>query len=100
MELAEGRELACLMEEGEVFPEARIQIVMRQLLSAVDYLNTLDIVHRDIKPENILVGRDTKIKLIDFNVSRCLSIETQTLRTITGTPVFRAPEMLQSLPYD
>lgn len=75
---------------------------MSQLLSAVNYLKTKNIVHRDIKPENILYvkGSDSEIKLVDFNVSRMLKEESKTLRSLTGTPVFRAPEMITQLPYD
>lgn len=57
--------------------------------------------HRDIKPENILLVRQdsVQIKLVDFNVSRIYDQNQHTMRTLTGTPQFRAPEMINMQPY-
>jgi len=51
-----------LTEEGS-------RIIIKQLLSALGYLHSKEIVHRDIKPENICFAEDNEdspIKLIDF----------------------------------
>jgi calcium-dependent protein kinase len=46
-------------------------VIVKQVLSAVQYCHQKNIVHRDLKPENILM--DTKnnnaIKVIDFGTS-------------------------------
>lgn len=53
------------------FPDSSIVPVIRQLVSAVRYLDSRGIVHRDIKPENIHVAPDfSRIKLIDLGVVR------------------------------
>ena len=59
-------------------------------------MHSKGIVHRDLKPENILVDfTHRRIKLIDFGSSRCLYRRKQKsdILTITGTLVYRAPEM-------
>lgn len=84
--------------EKEPLTEIHIKRIMYQLLSALEYLHSNLIVHRDIKPENILLqsGTDIEIKLVDFNVSRRLNDNLKTLRSLTGSPEYRAPEMLSS----
>ena len=54
------------------FDEVKAANVIRQLLSATNYLHQNNIVHGDIKPQNIHFKdqEDTIIKLIDFGTSR------------------------------
>lgn len=37
--------------------EQMIQFVLYQLLSAINYMHSADIIHRDMKPENILINK-------------------------------------------
>lgn len=71
------------------------------LLRAVDYLHSNMITHRDIKPENLLVrcGKKPELVLIDFGLARC-TIPGIKMRTVCGTHVFMAPEVLLGKPYD
>lgn len=52
-------------------PDSSVEGLIRQLISAVLYLEGLGIVHRDIKPENIHVSECWgKLKLLDLGVVR------------------------------
>lgn len=52
-------------------PDGSVEILIRQLVSAVVYLEGHGIVHRDIKPENIHVSECWgKLKLLDLGVVR------------------------------
>lgn len=52
-------------------PDDAIQSLIVQLIDAVKYLESLNIVHRDIKPENIHISPDfKKMKLLDLGVVR------------------------------
>ena len=59
----------------------------------LDILKNLGIVHRDIKPENIIITKNGYPKLIDF--SCCKKIDNNKTRTLIGTPLFIAPEVLK-----
>ena len=52
-------------------PDSAIVPLFLQLVSAVKFLETLNVVHRDIKPENIHVSEDfANLKLLDLGVAR------------------------------
>ena len=52
-------------------PDSAVVPLILQLVEAVKFLETLNIVHRDIKPENIHVSEDfASLKLLDLGVAR------------------------------
>lgn len=65
---------------------------MKQIISAVAYLHSLNIIHRDLKPENILVSGDV-VKLADFGSARGWFNDVQLTPQVT-TLHYRAPELL------
>lgn len=67
-----GGELYEYMEATKKIPEDEIRIILKTLLTAVDYCHKNNIVHRDLKPENILLencGDPTQLKIIDFGLA-------------------------------
>ena len=80
-------------------PEKTAAAVTRQLLKALAYLHSKDIVHRDIKLENIVLSRDPKsgemiVKLADFGLAISLREEPCAV-TRVGTTDYMAPEVLR-----
>jgi calcium-dependent protein kinase len=59
-ELITGGELYDAIVKFKRFNEKKAAYIMRQILSAINYLHSHGIVHRDIKPENILVEKNLK----------------------------------------
>jgi serine/threonine protein kinase len=49
--------------------EKEAKLIFRQVLSAVQYLHSMNVAHRDIKCENILLNKHLNLKLIDFGFS-------------------------------
>ncbi|MCJ1247299.1 hypothetical protein MMC30_004513 [Trapelia coarctata] len=69
-ELITGGDLFSFIEyKGGSVDEACTAVIVRQVLEALDYIHTQDVVHRDIKPENILISSladATRVVLTDF----------------------------------
>ncbi|XP_078138907.1 cyclin-dependent kinase-like 3 [Centroberyx gerrardi] len=88
----------CLVEEVAREPQGLQKTSIRkhtfQILRAVDYLHTNNIVHRDIKPDNILVTSSGVIKLCDFGFARTLPETKVPLSSHVVTLWYKAPELL------
>eukprot|EP01027_Heterolobosea_sp_BB2_P016527 GEZU01023524.1.p1 GENE.GEZU01023524.1~~GEZU01023524.1.p1 ORF type:complete len:275 (+),score=41.36 GEZU01023524.1:53-877(+) len=97
------KEASRAAEAAYHYTENDAKNIIRQILTAVQYLHSLDIVHRDLKPENILFSGnrsdpETAIKLSDFGFATPLP-SGEKLREMCGTPSFQAPEMLKLVGY-
>lgn len=80
--------------------EDRVKNIFIQLLQAVNYLHSLNIVHRDIKSENVLLKEryTDDIRLLDFGLSRLMP-RAELLMTSVGTLDYKAPEVCLRKPY-
>lgn len=70
------------------------QFILYQILRALYYLHSANIVHRDFKPSNVLINEDCTIKLCDFGMSRNLSENEMQLTEYVVTRYYRAPEIM------
>jgi serine/threonine protein kinase len=73
------------------------QLLAYQMLLALEYLHSQNIIHRDIKPANILTSECSglnlaKFKLADFGLSKIFS-RSQAVISRCGTSVYMAPEI-------
>ena len=95
LELCEGGDLFHNIKQSRYFSEAKAAQVIKQVLSAVNYMHKQRVVHRDLKPENILVDKESDtLKIADFGTAAFLR-QTQALTEVVGTPYYMAPEVLR-----
>ncbi|XP_071693687.1 serine/threonine-protein kinase TIO [Rutidosis leptorrhynchoides] len=98
-EFAQG-ELFEILEDDKCLPEDEVQKIAKQLVRALHYLHSNRIIHRDMKPQNILICAGGVVKLCDFGFARAMSTNTVVLRSIKGTPLYMAPELVREQPYN
>ena len=91
---------------GKPFSEEIIQYLMRQIVDAIKYIHSLNIIHRDIKSENIMIKFEneidklnlnmmrSKVKIIDFGVS-CYTKQGLAY-TAVGNPQNMSPMILNA----
>lgn len=86
-------------KEGGI-SETRAKNIFIQLLQAVNYLHSQNIVHRDIKSENVLLKEryTDDVRLLDFGLSRLMP-RAELLMTSVGTLDYKAPEVCLRKPY-
>ncbi|HEU0035443.1 MAG TPA: protein kinase [Kofleriaceae bacterium] len=108
MELLRGHTLAQDLLSQRPLSAKRFQTIALQLCDALDVAHAQSIVHRDLKPGNIVIlddppGRDL-LKVLDFGLAKSLVSDTSSVVTntsaILGTPLYMAPEQIQSAPTD
>ena len=97
MELVDG---GCLTDAlNDVFPEAHIAYVCKEMLKALNFMHVDDKMHRDIKSDNVLVGKDGVVKVADFGFAVNLTSKKQKRTSVVGTPYWMAPELIRAQPY-
>jgi len=102
MELVTGGELFDRIVEKGSYSEEDARILVRKIVSAIEYLHDKNIAHRDLKPENLLVKSkedDTEVKIADFGLSKIID-KDKMMQTACGTPGYVAPEVLNAEGYD
>jgi serine/threonine protein kinase/tetratricopeptide (TPR) repeat protein len=79
--------------------------IARQCTDALIAANDRGVIHGDIKPENIMITPAGHVKILDFGVAKQVwrpdNDETiDRSGTVSGTPAYMAPEILQKKPAD
>jgi calcium-dependent protein kinase len=90
-----------LFENEKVYSESSRAVVIEQVLKALNYMHTNNLVHRDLKPDNIIFANNkqpidfktVEIKVIDFGFAKT-SKSAEDLDEFLGTPLYLAPEII------
>jgi len=88
--IPEASTLQALMDDDLSYPWRNLA---NQLVQAVSYLHTNNLLHLDLKPANILVNPQYHCKIIDFGCSQPRVQPDHS--TCQGTIAYRAPELFK-----
>lgn len=82
---------------ANILQDVHKKYVLYQLLKAIKYMHSADLLHRDIKPSNLLLNSDCHVKVCDFGLCRSiaeLAGPNPVLTDYVATRWYRAPEIL------
>lgn len=91
-EFIDGITVAEVMECGKYRYQGAKKVI-RSVCDALSVLHIRNLVHRDIKPENVIVDKNGRVILIDFNASREFSANKKDT-VVMGTVGYISPEQL------
>ncbi|KMZ08947.1 uncharacterized protein Dsimw501_GD16072, isoform C [Drosophila simulans] len=91
-----------VIKRGNVLKDVHKRFVMYQLINAIKFIHSGNVIHRDLKPSNILIDSKCRLKVADFGLARTLSsrriyddLEQDGMLTdYVATRWYRAPEIL------
>jgi len=93
MEYVNGGDLKQYIKVRGRIKEDETRAFFKQIVSGLLYLHSKRILHRDIKPDNILLGKDLKVKICDFGISKQMEDHSE-INEHCGTPLYTAPEII------
>ncbi|WP_414756193.1 protein kinase domain-containing protein [Anabaena sp. CCY 9910] len=85
-EFIDGNNLRQEILENKQFSEEEVKNFLKKMLEIIQFIHEKGVIHRDIKPENIIKREDGTFVLIDFGVSKNISLESSA-NNYTGTVV-------------
>ncbi|KJE93174.1 CAMK/CAMKL/AMPK protein kinase [Capsaspora owczarzaki ATCC 30864] len=96
LEFAAGGDLLDYInhQQNNIMPERESARIFLQITLGVEYLHANCVYHRDLKPNNILLDDKKNVKISDFGLSKRTNSQTEPLKTMCGSPIYAAPELM------
>eukprot|EP01015_Nassula_variabilis_P024869 TRINITY_DN4793_c0_g1_i3.p1 TRINITY_DN4793_c0_g1~~TRINITY_DN4793_c0_g1_i3.p1 ORF type:complete len:312 (+),score=64.85 TRINITY_DN4793_c0_g1_i3:9-944(+) len=93
MGFMKGGELFYHLQKERRFSEDRARFYAAEILLALEYLHSKDLVYRDMKPENILMDEEGHVHLSDYGMAKHLKTN-QVAMSFVGTADYLSPEVI------
>jgi serine/threonine-protein kinase len=99
MEYVEAENLKDLYARHDPVLLENVAQILIDMGMALEHMHENGFMHLDFKPENVLVTRNGKVRLVDFDLAQPIPEQpTRFSKKNPGTPSYMAPEQLQGLP--
>ena len=99
LEYCEQGDLGNILKREKRFTEEVAKKYICQIIVAVEYLHSKNVLYRDLKPDNILLGHNGNVKLTDFGLSKINVDNHYNSNSFCGTHAYLAPEMFMKTGY-
>jgi len=92
MDLLSGGDLRYHIAHRRTFSEVETKFFISNMILALEYIHSKNIIHRDIKPENLVLESNGYLRITDFGVAKIN--EKDNSSETSGTPGYMAPEVI------
>jgi len=100
MEYVEAPNLKQLIGRADALLAENVAQILIDMSLGLEQVHDSGFIHLDFKPENILVTRNARVRLIDFDLAQPKPEKPRKMTGNPGTPAYMAPEHLQHLALD
>ncbi|CAI5448269.1 unnamed protein product [Caenorhabditis angaria] len=78
----------------QILKADHVKFITYQLIRALKYIHSANVIHRDLKPGNLALTDDCDLTVLDFGLARTLENADTTLTTYVQTRWYRSPEVI------
>lgn len=100
IEYVPGGDMMFHIQNEKKLEESHVRFYSAEIILALNFLHSRDIIYRDLKLENVLLDVMGHVKLTDFGICKERIKHNEFTRTICGTPNYTAPEIFREEPYN
>ena len=93
MDYLKGGDLRFHLTRHNRFSEEQSRFFICNIITALEYIHSKNIIHRDIKPENLVLEEEGYVRITDFGIAT-KNIDNNKGDT-SGTPGYMAPEVMR-----
>ena len=97
MDYLKGGDLRFHLTRHIHFSEEQSRFFICNVLVALEYIHSQDIIHRDIKPENLVLDGKGYTRITDFGIAKKKSDIKKMKGDTSGTPGYMAPEVMRGV---
>ena len=97
MDYLKGGDLRFHLTRHIRFSEEQSRFFICNIITALEYIHSKNIIHRDIKPENLVLEEEGYARLTDFGIAKQNKDDNK--GDTSGTPGYMAPEVMRGGPH-
>jgi eukaryotic-like serine/threonine-protein kinase len=98
MEYVEASNLKELHAKSDPLLAENVAQILIDMATGLEHMHDKGYMHLDFKPENVLVTRNARVRLVDFDLAQRIPAKPIKTKKNPGTPAYMAPEQLLRKP--